>query len=139
MTKWIGMYKEGYIPLLYYIALFACLKYQWNSDIPVFDIKLIIMQSISTDLSSYFALFMGKVIRQGVEMIQFCSILPCLYAIICCSRYYLEYHTPAQVYWGVTVGIVTGILWFCAVHILFTPYFAQITSWYVLSMYCFIY
>jgi len=45
------------------------------------------------------------------------------------SRYYLLYHTPAQIYWGILVGVLTGILWFCMVHLILTPYFPQITTW----------
>ncbi|KAF6034576.1 DOLPP1 [Bugula neritina] len=53
-----------------------------------------------------------------------------LSAAACCySRYYLLYHTPAQIYWGILVGVLTGILWFCMVHLILTPYFPQITTW----------
>ncbi|XP_043278850.1 dolichyldiphosphatase 1-like [Venturia canescens] len=45
------------------------------------------------------------------------------------SRIYLQYHTLAQVLWGMIVGSTLGIAWFLAAHLVFAPFFPIIVSW----------
>lgn len=51
--------------------------------------------------------------------------------MVCLSRIYLQYHTWNQVMVGSIVGAITGILWFTLTHLVFSPLFPTIASWYV--------
>lgn len=55
----------------------------------------------------------------------------CMSVLVCLSRTYLQYHTVNQVIVGSAVGVITGILWFTLTHLILTPLFPIVVSWYV--------
>jgi membrane-associated phospholipid phosphatase len=67
-----------------------------------------------------------KIIR--IIVITICGVAT---ALVCYGRVYLQYHTVSQVVYGSLVGIFTGIAWFLVVHLLLTPFFPIIVSWWV--------
>lgn len=52
--------------------------------------------------------------------------------LVCLSRTYLQYHTCSQVVVGGIVGSITGTAWFAVTHLLLTPFFPFVVSWYVM-------
>ena len=44
------------------------------------------------------------------------------------GRIYLHYHTMAQVYWGIIIGLVSALIWFLIVQFILTPCFPRIAS-----------
>jgi dolichyldiphosphatase len=56
--------------------------------------------------------------------------LGCIFlaTVVCLSRVYLMYHTPAQVIVGAAVGMVTGIVWFGFTELFLVPLFPMIEN-----------
>lgn len=63
-----------------------------------------------------------------IAIIATCIIIAVL---VTYSRVYLLYHTISQVLWGAFVGTILGTIWFIIAHIVLTPIFPIIASWYV--------
>lgn len=55
----------------------------------------------------------------------------CLAILVCLSRTYLQYHTLSQVIVGSTIGAITGVSWFSLTHLVLTPLYPTIVSWYL--------
>lgn len=55
----------------------------------------------------------------------------CLALLVCLSRTYLQYHTWNQVIVGSIIGVITGFSWFSLTHLVLTPLFPSIVSWFV--------
>lgn len=53
--------------------------------------------------------------------------------LVCLSRTYLQYHTWGQVIVGSIIGSITGFSWFLLIHLVLTPLFPTIASWFVLN------
>ena len=47
------------------------------------------------------------------------------------SRVYLLYHSNTQVIWGALIGITLGSAWFIIMHMILTPFFPIVVSWWV--------
>lgn len=58
----------------------------------------------------------------------------CMAVLVCISRTYLQYHSCAQVVIGGIVGCLSATAWFSLTHLMLTPYFPYVVSWWVSSL-----
>lgn len=85
-------------------------------------------------LSSLYRLHMSNNPQSSIERAgRFLVLAACwsMTVLVCLSRTYLQYHTWGQVIVGSIIGSITGFSWFLLIHLIVTPLFPTIASWFV--------